>query len=239
MTILLLGGTGEARALAALLREQGREVIASLAGVTRKPEDYGVPTRIGGFGGAEGLSAWIDQNRITCLIDATHPFARRMPFNAAAAAERSGIPRLRLLRPEWPPGPDWRQFDDLEAACRALSPPDRVLVTTGREDLAPFVKRPEIQFWIRTIEPLGPLPGHMHPITARPPFPLDHERELMRRHRITHLLTKNSGGSRAKLDAAEALGLTIMMIRRPAPPGGPVAHDLGSVVAWIKETVAS
>lgn len=233
MKVLLLGGTHEARLLAPLIARSGHHITASLAGATTAPADYGVPTRVGGFGGVEGLRNWLERHQITCLIDATHPFARQMPFNAAAAATKAGIDRLRLLRPGWAQRPHWRNFDTLDEACQGLKPQDRVLVTTGREDLAPMQRRVATRFWVRSIDSPGDLPAHMTSIRARPPFSTESEEALMQTHRITHLLTKNSGGDPAKLDAADRAGVPVLMIRRPPQPTGPVVCDPNDVLDWL------
>ncbi|MEM8792122.1 MAG: cobalt-precorrin-6A reductase [Pseudomonadota bacterium] len=239
MRVLLLGGTAEARRLAPMLRDAGHDITASLAGVTGSPEDYGVPTRRGGFGGPDGLIQWLREHRIDALIDATHPFADRMPHHAATAAEALSLPRLRLLRPGWPLEPGWQEFQTLADAVAAIPAGARVLATTGQDLLAPYAARPDLEVWLRTIEDPGPLPGHMKALLARPPFTLDEEQALLARHRITHLTTKNSGGARAKLDAAKDAKVAVHIVARPASPPGPVAEDVGAAVAWLTETVAS
>ena len=235
--ILLLAGTAEARALAQRLSETpGLAVTASLAGVTADPAPICVETRRGGFGGSAGLAEYLTSNRVTAVIDATHPFAARMAANAATACAATATPRLRLIRPAWDPVGDWRGFPDLAAATAALPPRARVLVTTGRKETAPLVERGDLACLLRSIEPVPGLPPHMAQVTARPPFSLDDEVALMRRHRITHLVSKNSGGpGRAKLDAAAQLGIPLLMIERPAPPPGPVAGSVEAAVAWLHE----
>ncbi len=238
--ILLLAGTAEARETARLLAAiPGLAVTASLAGVTAEPAPIAAETRRGGFGGAAGLAAWLRAHAAAALVDATHPFAAQMAANAAAACAAAGTPRLRLLRPAWEPEPGWRPVPDLATAAAALPGGARVLLTTGRRDLDPFLARTDLQLVLRSIEPLAGLPGHVETITARPPFALDDEIALMRGHGITHLVSKNSGGpGRAKLDAAARLGLPVLMVARPAPPPGPSAASPAEAVAWVARTVA-
>ncbi|MEM0988393.1 MAG: cobalt-precorrin-6A reductase [Pseudomonadota bacterium] len=232
--ILILAGTREARALAAHLSQMGQPVLASLAGVTRDPAPYPCPVRSGGFGGVHGLAAWLQAHRPPALIDATHPFARQMQLNAAAAAAQTGTPRLRLLRPPWPTRQGWQLVPDLAAAAAALPPGARVLLTTGGKEVAAFAQRPDCHFVLRVIEPVADLPPHIQTHLTRPPFSLADEIALLRDQRITHLITKNAGGSgTAKLDAAEHLGLPVIVVDRPPVPPGPLAQDPQTAVDWL------
>jgi len=238
--VLLLAGTSEARVLAGRLWDMpGLKVIASLAGLTDAPRLPAAETRIGGFGGADGLARYLANHRIRALIDATHPFARRMPWNAKAACEATGVPRLRLLRPEWQLRPSWISATDLAEAVAILPSGARVLLTVGRGGIAPFLCRADLRIVARSIEPAGPLPSNAVAIEERPPFTLAKEVALMSSHRITHLVTKNAGGAGdAKLDAADALGITTVMISRPdQPPGAVHADTVAEAVAWLREVV--
>jgi precorrin-6A/cobalt-precorrin-6A reductase len=231
--VLVLAGTAEGRQVAGLLSTLPHfEVTASLAGVTRTPARYPAPVRIGGFGGAAGLEAWLRAHGTAAVIDATHPFAARMPFNAAAACDAAGVPRLRLLRPEWPVRPGWTVVPDLAAAAESLPPGARVFLTTGRE-IAPFARRDDCRFWVRTIEPV-PLPAHMEPVAGPPPSLKADELRLMRRIDPTHLVSKNSGGDPTKLDIAGALGIAVVMVARPAQPPGPVVADPAAALRWAE-----
>jgi precorrin-6A/cobalt-precorrin-6A reductase len=192
--VLLLAGTAEARALAESLRAlPGLTVTASLAGVTRHPVPIAAETRTGGFGGAEGLAAYLRENCIAALVDATHPFAARMAANAAAACTATGTPRLKLTRPEWEAEPGWHCTAELAEAAAALPPGARALLTTGRKEIAPFAARRDVTCLLRVIEPVADLPANMHQIAARPPFSLASEPALMRGESVTHLVSKNAG----------------------------------------------
>ncbi len=198
--LLLLGGTGEAAALAARLADDAHiEAITSLAGRTRAPAAIAGEVRTGGFGGVDGLTAYLTDHRIDVLIDATHPYAARMPHSAAEACTRVGVPRLRLLRAPWAPAPDdrWIAVADLAAAAAAL--PDvarRVFVTTGQRDLSAFAPLSDTWFLVRLIEPPeAPLPLARYEIRlARGPFRAENEVKLLRDHRIEAVVSKNSGG---------------------------------------------
>lgn len=239
--VLLLAGTEEGRSLAAQLHtDPGIRVTASLAGATRAPLPLAVPTRTGGFGGAEGLARYIRESEVAALVDATHPFAAQMAANAAQACAATGIPRLKLLRPAWKPERGWTTVAELSAAALALSPGAHALLTTGRKEIAPFAARIDASFLLRVIEPVSGLPPHMRQIVARPPFPLEAEIALMKAESVTHLITKNAGGGgRAKLDAARKLEIPVIMIDRPTPPPGPVVANIADAVAWVAETVAN
>lgn len=239
--VLILAGTAEARELAEeAARLPGLRVTASLAGVTSAPVPIAVPTRTGGFGGAEGLAAWLREHRIAAVIDATHPFAERMAANAAAGCDRAGVPKLKLLRPAWEPVGDWHALPGLAAAAAALPPGGRPLLTTGRKDLGPFLARPDLSCLLRVIEPVPDLPAHIEQVVARPPYGLDAELALMRGQSVTHLVVKNAGGAgQAKLEAAARLGVPILVVERPDPPPGPRAASVGEAVSWLRGVLAT
>ena len=233
MRILILGGTAEARALAAALVAAGHAVTSSLAGRTSEPLLPAGTVRIGGFGGAAGLAAYLREQGFHQLVDATHPYAATISANAVAAARESGVPLLRLLRPGWAPGADWQLVADAAAAARALPAGARVLLTTGHADLGTYLGRTDCRFFARVIEPpAAPLPAHAELIVSRPPYAIEAERALLARHGITHLVSKNSGGAAgaAKLAAAAERGVKIVMLARPryAP-----AREVASVAAAL------
>ncbi|TDD62752.1 cobalt-precorrin-6A reductase [Actinomadura rubrisoli] len=237
--VLLLGGTGEARRLAGLLdADPSYEVISSLAGRTAAP---GLPpgrTRVGGFGGPDGLAAWLRDEGVDAVVDATHPFAALMTASAVAAAGRTGVPLLVLRRPGWTSGPgdDWRRVPTLEDAAASL-PGERVFLTTGRKNLAAFAGDARRWFLVRSVDPPEPpVPPRMETVLARGPFTVDEELALMRWHAVDTLVTKDSGSAMtaAKLTAARTLGLPVVMVDRPpAPHGVPIAASVGEAMAWL------
>ena len=228
MRVLVLGGTSEGSALAAMLHQTGLvqagrfAVTLSLAGATRTPMLPAVPHRIGGFGGAEGLAAWLRAQRIETLVDASHPFAARMRAHAAVAAAQTGTILLRIARPAWIPqaGDPWTQVADAQAAAACLGAvPRRVLLTVGSRSLAPFRDTPAHRYVVRCIDAPDPslLPAGAELLLARGPFTLAGETDLLERRRIEILVSKNSGGeaTAAKLHAARRLGVEVVMIARP------------------------
>jgi precorrin-6A/cobalt-precorrin-6A reductase len=245
--VLLLGGTAEARHLAALLADRpGFDVVTSLAGRTPLAGRYAAPirplpgrTRIGGFGGADGLTAWLDANDIQAVVDATHPFAQEISTSAVEATRRARVPLLVLRRPGWTEGPgdDWRRVPSLEAAAATL-PGDRIFLTTGRTNLAAFARDDRRWFLIRSVDPPEPpLPPRSHVVLARGPFTVDGETRLMREHAIDVLVTKDSGGTMtaAKLVAARRLCLPVVLVDRPPLPSGAraVVSTAGEALAWL------
>ncbi|MGH3291676.1 MAG: cobalt-precorrin-6A reductase, partial [Trebonia sp.] len=221
--VLILGGTGEARELAAALVAAGTEVISSLAGRVRQPRLPAGPVRIGGFGGADGLAAFLKSEGITRVIDATHPFAGTITGNAAQAAAKARVPLLVLRRPGWEADPTWETVADIKEAAKAVAcwPGDGVFLTTGRRDLATFAADDRHRFLVRTVDPPeGPVPPRMTLILDRGPYTVESESALIREHRIGMLVTKNSGGpmTAAKLTAARDLGVHVIMVRRPPLP---------------------
>ncbi|MFJ5271746.1 cobalt-precorrin-6A reductase [Streptomyces sp. NPDC088358] len=240
--VLVLGGTTEARRLAAeLAGRPGVRVTTSLAGRVSRPGALEGDVRVGGFGGADGLARWLREQRVDAVVDATHPFATRITENAARAAAATGVPAVVLRRPGWRPGPDDRwHFAASLAEAAALLPPlgRRVFLTTGRLGLAAFVPLAGLHFLVRSVEaPEPPLPPHAEVLLARGPFTVDDERTLLRAHRIDVLVTKDSGGeaTAAKLTAARALGLPVVVVRRPPLPDGVAAvPDVVSALARLE-----
>ncbi len=239
--ILVLGGTAEANALIEALRTRWpeRRVILSLAGRTRAPHvPEGVAIRIGGFGGAEGLAAFLVAEGVSLLVDATHPFAAGIARNAAKASALTGVRRLKLLRPEWRPvrGDQWTPVTCLAEACRALPASARPFLALGRQHLAPFTRRSDIFPLARMIEPPElALPEGWTLVLARPSSDRQMEAALMRAHDVTHLVTRNAGGatSYAKIAAAREMGLPVVMIARPPTPEGTVYETVEDVVVAI------
>jgi precorrin-6A/cobalt-precorrin-6A reductase len=226
--VLILGGTSEARELASRLAGRpGLRVVSSLAGRVRDPVLPAGEVRVGGFGGAEGLAAWLTEQQISAVIDATHPFAEGISASAARASGQTGVPLLRVARPPWQPGDGdiWHETGSLAGAARLLPGlGDRVFLTTGRQGLPAFARLTQIWFLIRCVDPpSGPVPPQCHVILARGPYDTAAELALMRRHRIKVLVTKNSGGelTAGKLAAARSLAIPVVMVSRPEPAGAP------------------
>lgn len=237
--VLILGGTGEARALAAALPDRPRcEVVSALAGRVRAPAHPPGRVRIGGFGGVDGLRGWLATEGIDVVVDATHPFAARITGNAVAATAAAGVPLLVLRRPGWTerPGDDWHRVPTLDAAAALL--PDlggRVFLSTGRGGLAPFAAL-DLWFLLRTVDaPEPPLPRRLQVVRARGPFPLERERDLLREHRVDVVVSRDSGGAAtsAKLVAARERGVPVVLQDRPLlPPGVPAVGSVAAAVAW-------
>ncbi|RZU31873.1 precorrin-6A/cobalt-precorrin-6A reductase [Blastococcus saxobsidens] len=238
--MLVLGGTGEARRLATALVEAGRPVLSSLAGRVAEPLLPLGEVRIGGFGGAAGLAAWLREEAPPAVVDATHPFAAGMTASAAEAAAATGVPLLRLQRPGWTAGPGdgWRWVDSLEEAAGAVAGFGSVFVTTGRQGLAAFAGL-EGRCLVRSVDPPAPpLPRDVTVVLARGPFSVADETALMRAHGVDVVVTKDSGGSMtaAKLTAARHLGVPVVLVRRPPLPAGvPVVATVGEALAWLVE----
>jgi precorrin-6A/cobalt-precorrin-6A reductase len=245
--VLLLGGTGEARALAALLAGRASiELTSSLAGRVRDPALPVGAVHIGGFGGVDGLGEYLLSTSTDLVIDATHPFAAGISANAAAAASRLGVPLLVLQRPGWIEGPDdvWHRVRSVEAAATMLdylSPPgSTVLLTHGRRELAPFAGDDLRHYLIRAVDPPeGELPPNHSVLLSRGPYTLNGERELMLSEGVGTLVTKDSGGSmtEAKLIAARELGVDVVMIDRPPLPepssAVAVVDSVSAALGWI------
>ncbi len=240
MRALLLGGTGDANALAEALARARIDAIYSYAGRTHIPLPHPLPTRTGGFGGAAGLAGYIRQAGITRVIDATHPFAAEMSRHAVEACALTGIPLLALERAPWrrTTGDNWIEVAELDAAVAALpDPPSRVFLAIGRQHIAPFAAKPQHAYTLRFVDaPQGELPlPNAEVIVSRGPFTLQADRELMASRKIDILVARNSGGSgaRAKIDAARELRIPVIMVARPALPARPQVESVEEVMAWL------
>jgi precorrin-6A/cobalt-precorrin-6A reductase len=239
--VLILGGTTEARRLAAALAaEPSVRVTSSLAGRVAEPRLPAGEVRVGGFGGAAGLADWLREQQVHTLIDATHPFAQVISRNAAEAAAAVHVPLLVLRRPSWVPvdGDRWHWADSLGQAARLLPGlGERALLTTGRLGLGEFAGVTGVHLVARSVErPDPPLPSRLTVLLERGPFTLDGERAVFREHRIDLLVTKDSGGAATapKLAVARELGLPVVVVRRPEPPtGGQVLTDVAGVLGEL------
>ena len=237
--VLVLGGTGEARELATVLAGRpGVTVVSSLAGRTRQPRRPEGRTRVGGFGGPDGLAEWLAAEDIGAVVDATHPFATAIAEAAVTATARLGVPLLVLRRPGWTAGPgdDWRRVPSLAAAAANL-PGQRVLLTVGRGEVRAFAADRDRWYLIRSVEvPEPPLPPRAQVVTARGPFTVTGELALLRGHGIDAVVTRDSGGPRtaAKLTAARELGLPVVMVDRPPAPATATVATVGAAVAWLE-----
>lgn len=240
-TILILGGTREGHALAAALVDHALFApITSLAGRTEDPVRPPGEVRVGGFGGFTGLARYLQDTEVAAVIDATHPFAEHIGWNAATACALAGRPLLRLDRPPWRPGPDdaWTPVDTWEEAVAALRAraARRVMLALGRQHLMAFTGLREVFFLVRSVDAPDPPPPFAlsEMIQARGPFKEEEEVDLMRAHRIDTLVCRNSGGpTGAKLAAARALGIGVIMRRRPPRPPCPRAETVGQTLDWL------
>lgn len=241
MKILILGGTAEARALAAALAD--RKVFAvtlSLAGRTAEPAPQAVPVRRGGFGGAEGLARHLRDEGIDVLIDATHPYAAIISANAAKAAADAAVMLLALRRPAWKKvaGDTWIEVESIADAVAALgAAPRRVFVALGRKELQPIEAAPQHFYLIRSVDPVDPplsVPLAEY-ITARGAFTEAADRALLEGHGIDVVVAKNSGGESTygKIAAARVLGLPVIMLRRPVLPEAESVATVDEVLAWL------
>lgn len=243
--VLILGGTTEARQLASqLATKPDVELTLSLAGRTENPIAQQVPTRIGGFGGAEGLSAYLKDTKADLVIDATHPYAARISANAAKAAQLAGVPILALRRPGWErrEGDRWTEVDDAAAAAAALGlPARRVFLALGRQEVGAFEAAAQHRYLLRSVDPVEPPLGvpHVDYLLARGPFREADEHRLLVEHRIDVVVCKNSGGEATygKIAAARALGIEVVMIRRPMLPTVPSAPGIPELLAMVDHSL--
>lgn len=239
--VLILGGTAEARALAAELHDAGQAVVSSLAGRVARPRLPVGEVRIGGFGGPERLAAWLREHQIAAVVDATHPFAARISASAAQAAPAAGVPLIRLERPGWTarPGDDWHRVGTLDAAAATVDRlgARRVFLTSGRQGLPAFAGLDAPWFLIRCVDPPdAELPPHHEILLDRGPYRLEGERMLLDRHAIDVLVTKDSGGAHTapKLDAARERGIPVVVVDRPPRPDVPTVTTVAAALERLR-----
>jgi precorrin-6A/cobalt-precorrin-6A reductase len=241
--LLILGGTAEAAELAraAVARfGDALEVTTSLAGRTERPSALAGRVRFGGFGGAAGLVAYLIENGVDRLIDATHPFAARISAAARIACEQANVPRLMLQRPPWRRHPldRWIEVDSIATAAAIVGRTGRrAWLTVGATELAQFSTATTVDFLIRVVDsPRQPLPLQSYEvIVGRGPFSLAEERNRIERHAIDVLVCKASGGAatEAKIIAARERGLPVIMVRRPPVEPGEIVDTVEAALAWL------
>lgn len=243
MSILILGGTAEARALARALVERGLPVTSSLAGRVSDPAMPAGEVRIGGFGGVAGLRRFLVEQQVTTVVDATHPFAAQMTRHAVLASPAAGCRLVRLQRPGWHDHPNaggWTWVPSVADAVAAGGSARRPLLTTGRQSLAAFGDWAGRAVLVRVVDPPEvALPAPWRVVRSRGPYSYAGERQLMLDHGADLLVTKDSGGeyTSAKLDAAGDLGIPLVVISRPAPPAEvPTVLTVQAVLCWLDQT---
>jgi precorrin-6A/cobalt-precorrin-6A reductase len=237
--VLILGGTTEASALARVVAEHRLAAVFSYAGRVARPRPQPLPTRVGGFGGVDGLTEYLRTEAITHVVDATHPFAAGMSRNAITACARIGVPLVALTRPAWQrqQGDLWTSVAGIDDAVAALDrPATRVMLALGRMHLAAFAVRPQHHYLLRLVDPADHLPlPDCSVVIDRGPFTVSGDKALLLDHRIELVVSKNSGGdgARSKIDAARDLGLPVLMIDRPAIPDRDEVATSQEVLAWL------
>lgn len=240
MRVLLLGGTTEATALAHAFAATGIDAIFSYAGRTAYPIEQPLPTRLGGYGGVKGLADYIIDAEITHIVDATHPFATQISRNAVEACTMTQIPMIAYERSAWlaQPGDEWLHVPDTQAAVAALPlAAARIFLAIGKQNLPAFAAQPQHFYLLRMIDApdaAPPMPNAVV-VLGRGPFTVESDMDLMRNHRITHVVAKNSGGSGAlaKLEAARRLHLPVILIARPTIADRPMARSIPAVMDWL------
>ena len=240
LRVLLLGGTTEASQIGRELAAAGVTAVYSYAGRTAMPVAQALPTRVGGFGGIDGLTEYISCERMTHVIDATHPFASQISRNAVDACAKTATPLIAYLREPWAasPGDKWQHVATVADAAAVLPDrPARIFLAIGRQHLNPFAPQPQHFYLLRLVDAPNtalPLPN-AEIVLARGPFTVDGDLALLRDHRITHIVARNAGGegAKAKLDAARALGLPVIMIDRPNLPERRTAKNVDQIMRWL------
>ncbi|PSL19686.1 cobalt-precorrin-6A reductase [Shimia abyssi] len=238
--LLILGGTTEASALAKVAADHGLRAVFSYAGRVSSPRIQPIPQRVGGFGGVAGLVDYLNAQNVTHVVDATHPFAAQMSWNAHHACVQAGVPLLALTRPAWQTqrGDDWHHVADIEGAVAALNgAARRVMLALGKLNVPAFAAQPQHHYVLRLVDtPAAPidLPNH-NVVVARGPFDVAGDMALFREHSVDVVLCKNAGGvgAEAKLHAARALGLPVIMIDRPTLPPRTEVASVEGVLDWL------
>ena len=255
--LLILGGTREAYELAeCLVSEFSSEqliVISSLAGATVKPKIPAGEVRIGSFGGLSGLRNYLVREKISMLVNATHPYASQISKNALAVAKELRFSYLRLTRPPWVklPGDHWIEVPDMEAAANYLIDhktvsqnqlsKHSVFLSIGNRGLNLFRECKNNRFLVRTVD-LPDVSSSWTKATfleGRGPFTLENELALLRQNAITILITRNSGGGStyAKIEAARELRIPVVMVARPVTSSSAICQSLDDTTNWISKKI--
>lgn len=246
LNILVLAGTADARqVIDALAGDSQISITASLAGVTQAPQPLPVPVRTGGFGGAEGLISYCQQQKIDLILDITHPFARHISRNAAEAAQRANIRCFVFDRPAWDLTKDDRSFDSWQDMVDAVPAGERVFLAGGTASIEAFCERDDIFLCARALNIAAKAnTKHAVFINAMPQTAVEDEIKLFKKHDISLLCCKNSGGiaSSAKLEAARALGLPVWMLARRqienSVPNIEIHDKLDGIVRMVRKLSA-
>ena len=240
MRLLLLAGTHEARHIAVALLREPVNVTVSLARAERRPQSFGWPVRIGGWGGEGPFRDWLLRENVTAIVDATHPFANAMNHRTARVGAELGIDVLRYVRPGWLPSEDdlWTFLNTAEEAATHIPVDATVFLATGRRDLHDFSNLRGRRILCRVRDGHGgefPIPGGRF-VYAPGPFTVGGECSFFLREGIEWIVTRNSGGqgSWPKLEAARELGLNVAMIRRPKQPDMPKVFSVAETLSWVR-----
>ncbi|MEX0339400.1 MAG: precorrin-6A reductase [Arenibacterium sp.] len=238
--LLLLAGSGEARDIAArLTRWPDVRVTVSQLYESRTGLAFAQPTRLGGFGGAEGFEAFMREAGIDAVLDAAHPFAVRVGARASRYCAKHGLAYARVLRPPWEAkaGDNWHEVPDEATARAALRAGQRVFTTTGLSGIDTLTADPAIQFFVRRLrdDPVPDMPSHISFVHGVGPFSKEDEIATLRDLKIDVLIVKNSGGtaSATKLEAARALDLPVILLARPKQPDGRVLNSVAEALDWV------
>ncbi len=251
--LLILGGTREAYQLAEILNAQFTQeklnFISSLAGTTKKPNIPAGKFRTGGFGGLSGLKNFLVKEKISLLVDATHPFAENISKNALLTASELGLPLLTLKRPPWVKHQNdlWIEVTSVKNAVKYLKNLEKktgplfstglIFLTTGNKDLRLFQNSLNCNFLVRTVEKpelVSEWPKAMF-LKDRGPYTLENEIKLLKNHKISMLVSKNSGGvsTYAKIEATRHLKIPVLMVRRPEMTKAKSCQTVNEAVEWL------
>ena len=242
--ILILGGTNEANKLANTISNtfSNVDVITSLAGQTKKPREIHGKVRVGGFGGANGLSDYIKSENIKLVVDMTHPFAEKISHNALTACRISQTERMVFSRPKWelPQGAKWQSVNNMSEAANSIQQKfKKVFITTGNKNLHVFEGFKNTWFLIRLIEkPSSPIKiKNFELILDRPPYNSQKERSLLIKNEIDCIISKNSGGTltKPKIDVALELKIPIILIKRPPQTPGPYFQKNSQCIEFLNQ----
>ena len=239
MTLLLLAGTGEAQQIARELAAHGADAVVSFAGESRLSKEFGLPVRVGGFGGDDGFRSYLGAQGISAVLDATHPFAARVTDRTARICRALAIPYCRVLRPGWTPAPgdQWVMIGDEAEAAAHIAPGSTVFLATGRQTLGRYANLAQCRLICRQIDP----PDREFPfengyfLVGTPPFSVAQEKALFAELGVDWLVVRNAGGaaSATKLTAARELGLPVAMISRPPEPDAPRVRTVEAALEWV------
>ena len=240
VNILILVGTGDSLKVAdELCLHAEFKVYIFLDKRSRLRSNSKVAGEISSLRNEEFFHRFLIENGIEALIDASHPFDKESTELCKRVSKLADIKLTHFLRPPWTPTIDdnWTSVRTLDEAAKIIPDGSNVFIATGRIGLEKFSKLTSSKFFIRRLGKVKlqcPLDNGKF-IYGNPPFSLKDEISLFRSLKIDILVIKNVGGdgSFAKVEAARAMNISVIMIERPKESPINAITTIPEIFKWM------